>query len=190
MNLLILEVKATSGYRGVYRGEPYHVDAVAEDHPVNRAFFDLADRFRPVSGFLDDLDFARHVVALYAACNPPQSSEIIEVTNGGEKPLAGGALLGFDLADQFNYSLLFYGLHFCEPPRVTAPTDDLRPLLCLIEKQFSPHLNANGLFGDEHIAQECLDCMLALQKFRPGLWEAEVSRFEVRGVWNVNAHNR
>ena len=94
-----------------------------------------------------------------------------------------GTLLGYDISDG-SYSLVTGALLH---DRSTPPAlpDDVELLLELLKGHFRPLLNEHALFADATTAQICLDCMMALQRMRPGMFEHESVIFNVVGLWAV-----
>jgi hypothetical protein len=190
MRLKILALShQTSGYRGTDRSSPHYYDAVEQSHPVNQAFLNYVD-FQDKLLTSSDLVQTANLVQLYEQLDPPQHFEIVEVTKEDEKPQTQSDLLGYDLSGYFHYSLLAYGFKLCAQTTVVLPPDDIYwtivPLVCLIEHHFKPRLNANSLFSEYAGARFCLDCMMALQKIRPELFESPTYQFDVVGVWKVH----
>jgi hypothetical protein len=191
MDLLILK-ETTRDYTSVYRGTDrptiYYQSTSDENHEVNRAFLWYC-REGGQLGVVHDLAKAREVVEACRRLDPPQYFEVIEVTTENRPPTIGGSFLGFDLSSGYHYSLLSWGLEIDRPSLENTPEDDplwiIQPLLHLIKKHFQPQLNSNGLFDEYDTARLCLDCMMALQSIRPGLWENEEVKFEVVGLWRV-----
>ncbi len=192
MDLIIrgrAQYSSSPSYRGTYRSTPHYVDNAGPEHEVNQLFRWYCDEGGDL-GVVHELEKARKLVAAYSRLDPPQHLEIIEVTTDSREPEVGGEFLGYDLSAGFNYSLLSWGLEIDrEPPAELSRKDApwvLQPLLRLTKRYFQPQLNTNGLFEDYNTAQFCLDCMMALQKLRPGLWENEQVVFEIVGVWKVD----
>lgn len=190
MDLLILEYrpKNDSAYRGTYRAPPSYVDEVDRQHSVNQAFIWYSQEgYR--DGAVHDLEKARKLVEEYRRLEPPRLFEIVAVTRNEELPRIRSQFLGYDISAGYYYSLLSWGLRYDREPPATMKEDDayhiLRPLLRLAQAHFRPQLNSNGLFVSYDTAQFCLDCLMALQEIRPGLWENEEVEFEVVGLWRM-----
>lgn len=191
MDLLILSQSTNSkspAYRGTYRDVPHYVEGLGDDHEVNRAFFWYVGEGGE-RGVIHDLQRAQQLVEAYSRLQPPKYFEIVEITKGSYPPTTKGEFLGFDLSTG-HYSLLSWGLEIDHKPSDHLPIDDplwiLQPLLRLAKEYFQPRLNLNGLFDDYETANFCLNCMMALQKLRPGLWENEGVNFGVFGLQRVS----
>lgn len=194
MELLILrreEDVTGSRYRGTFRGGPYYVEGLGDDHEVNKAFFWYADQ-EGEGLIVHDLDGARRLLEVYKKLEPPQYFEIVEIIRATTRPSQDSEFLGFDLTTG-HFSLLGTGLEL----RLVAPpgSEDkyeerfrfLRPLLRLIKEHFQPRLNAYGLFDEYEDASLCLECMMALQEYLPSLWGAKGLKFYVLGLRLVNS---
>ena len=191
MKLRILEdvtKNKNSMYRGTDRTAPFYNDKLDENHKVNQAFLWYCAEGGEF-GIVSDLTKAEDLVNLYYQLTPPQYFEVVELTEKNQPPVTKGVFLGFDLSAGFNYSLLSWKLEFDQYIPAGLPENDLfftlKPLLYLIKDFFQPKLNENGLFNDYDTAAFCLECMMTLQKLRPGLWENEDIEFEIVGLWKV-----
>lgn len=191
MNLLILKCissKESSQYRGTERITPYHIDELGDEHKVNKAFLEYCSEGNEY-GIVHNLTKAKELIEVYRQLDPPQHFEIVEVTADKYPPETQSKFLGFDLSSGYHYSLLSWGLDIDREPPDDMAIDDkfltLQPLLRLTKKYFQPRLNLSGLFEDYDTANFCLECMLAMQKIRPGLWENDEVKFEVIGLWEV-----
>lgn len=191
MNLRILG-RATRAdsvrYRGTDRTTPYYDDNVPIDHPANQAFFWYANSEDGEIGIVHDLARAQELVDIYKRLTPPQFFEIVEETLDAQPPFIGKTRLGYDISTVDGISLLSSGLDIDRTDIELAPDDTywtLLPLLTLIKVHFQPLLNSNGLFDTYTDAELCLNSMMALQRFRPGLWENENVVFRVVCVWSV-----
>lgn len=174
-------------YRGESRATPYYCEELGNSHRVNQLFFWYCDEGGE-DGIVHNLKKALELVTAYAQLDPPQIFEIIEITKNSNQATTKSEFLGFDLSSG-GYSLLGWGLNFVfvQPHDISndAKLVMILPLLQLIHNHFQPKLNVNALFNDYEAAKFCLDCMMALQQIRPGLWENEEINFEVIGVWKV-----
>jgi len=176
-------------YRGTDRSKPDYVDYLDISHPINQMWLEYIEKAASLSYGLDDLAELQNVIDQYAKLSPPQQFELVEATENNEPPKVGTKLLGFDLSLLFDYSLLSWGLEICSEhadDRGNATYKIIRPLICLIRNYFKPQLNRWGLFDARDEAQACLDCMMALQKIHPNLWEADEDIFYVVGVWTTS----
>jgi hypothetical protein len=174
-------------YRGVDRDSPYYVDRLPDDHPVNQAFRRYMHEINTL-GIVHDLAAARELVRTYSALSPPQRFEIIAVQVGDCAETGISDFLGFDLAAGFHISLLSRRLEVIDdaPSREASPeADPIQPMLRVLRDFFQPHLNKQGLFDDYGTAALCLSYMMALQRFRPNLWEGEGTVFEVVGLRRI-----
>lgn len=176
-------------YRGTYRHNPYHIDSLPDDHEVNRMFFWFCEEGGEV-GVVHSLAKAQRLVQAYRQIDPPQFFEVVEVLRGTETPEVGTEFLGIDLSAEFNCSLLASAVVF--HGRREGPEDDghlpcgLSSLLRLLKAYFAPRLNGYGLFTTQQDASFCLECMIALQRFYPGLWESPEVNFECLGLYLVH----
>jgi hypothetical protein len=178
-----------SEYRGVERRMPYYVDSVGDSHKVNKSFQWFIENSDEV-GILSDLEGAKKLVNDYNTLRVAPVFEIVEITRPGEEPKTDVESLGHDLAHQCNHSLLVEGLKLDDRPVGEWPPSDpvwiLPPLFRLIQEHFRPMLNRYWLFEDYEVAQFCLDCMMALQRFVPDLWESDEVKYEVIKLWKVH----
>ncbi len=175
MKYLVLYVPTAteSAYRGIGRREPGYVDEVPESHPVNQAFlWYVQERY--------DFDAARDVsrvsglVHLYRQLEYPQFFEVVGVVRASEG-IEGlpGELLGFDVSDHYA-SLLFWGLDFSIYCFDRLGKDDpywnVKPVVDLLSEHFRTFLNRFGLFDDAETAMQYLDCVKAIEYYRPSLF--------------------
>ncbi len=190
MKFKILEVPDNSDYRGVERTTPSgrYLDYIDERHPVSEMFFWHVYAVNEF-GILQSPANATRLIKSYQTLDTPIHFELIEITEEGENPSAGTEFLGYDLASNFNLSLLTGGLRVCDLPLIKTPSEDIifviMPLLCLVERFFRPQLNSNGLFDSAETANYCLECLIALQKIRPNLFENDQFIFNTIGIWKV-----
>jgi hypothetical protein len=182
MNFLILGKAGHSpyNYRGVRRPIPGYIGDLEETDPVNQHFFWSTSKYD--DGYLHDLVKAKELVDAYAQLPSPQIFEVIQITHDEEVEISGD-FLGYDIAN-YNYSVLSDGMNYC-----IDDSDIIRPLLCLIEDHFKPHLNGNFLFSERLQASNCLKCMLALNNLAPEaeLWELHhpSAKLKVTGVYKL-----
>ena len=186
--LLILGTNVIDGYdhyKGTYRTSPYYVEELPEDSEVNKLFFWYigdGDELEIIS----DINKAKKIVELYRNLSPPQLFEVVRVLELNEIPPENEEFLGYDLSCGYYYSLLSWALDIEnkgeEEDRVLK---QISPLLNLVKKNFKPLLNKNCLFDDAETAKFCLECLMALQDIRPGLFENEEALFEVVGLSKV-----
>ncbi|MCG3136726.1 MAG: hypothetical protein HJJLKODD_00562 [Phycisphaerae bacterium] len=191
MNLLILKYPEISDkqniiYRGTSRSTPYHCDHMPNTHDANQAFIWFIEN-SDESTIVHDLQRAKELVASYQKLNPPHYFEIIEICRFGSEPTVDSKLLGYDLSLHAYSSLLERGLNFKEQSNDKS-LSHVHPLLKLIQSQFQPLLNKNGLFSDFSTAKWCLDCMILAQQIHPNLWEHEncLDFFEVVSLYLVS----
>ncbi|GEM_PF-1068472 len=200
MNLLILGEPANedTNYRGVDRYPPFHIDALDDNHPVNRTFLLYLDLTNE-DYLIHDLAKAREIVESYKTLTPPEIYEIIEVTDNKEPPENSEALfLGYDPAGKIGLSLI----------SVLAPRPQIRHYVeydkysedkyweeergiphhimlfnRLIREHFRPKLNKNLLFDDYDTASFCCECVMSILAVEPQCYEP--GRYEVVGVYLV-----
>jgi hypothetical protein len=171
-------------YRGTDRATPYYCDGLGDDHPANQAFFWYCQEGGEL-GVVHNPVKAQNLVDVYAKLNPPQYFEVVELTN---KPSSAtkSMFYGYDIAAEYNFSLLSWNLEVDNQAFNNVPKDDafrvIQPLLRLLKQHFQPQLNSNGLFDDTETAKFCLESMMALQQIRPGLWENSNVTFRVIGI--------
>jgi hypothetical protein len=191
-NLLILgdttDLSIYPEYRGTDRPEPYHVDNLDDNHPVNRAFF-LLLHMTNEDGLLHDLAKAREIVEAYKTLTPSQIYEIIEVTENKEPPMNSEALfLGYDLSCDLSDSLISLVLiakHRLSDKQLEEEGIS-RPVILfhrLIIENFRPKLNKNLLFDDYETASFCLDCMMSILSIEPQFYEP--GEYKVVGIYKV-----
>jgi len=186
MKLLIFE-KPNSNRKQVYRGTdrfgPSPIDHLSEHHPANQAYVWYAQYGEEIA--LDNLDKSVELIREYARLDPAQNLELLEIAYPNEPfETSEHTFIGYDLSAFLNFSLLSWGLKIDEEdPSPNTPKDDIYwdifPLIKLTYNHFRPLLNSYGLFNDYKVADECLTCLMALQKIRPNLWENEDFIFEV-----------
>lgn len=175
-------------YRGTDRATPSYCSNLPDDHPANQAFFWYTNESYP-NGIVHDIDAAEKLIRAYASIEPAQSFELVEVVEEQEIPNIGNECFGYDISHSYHYSLLSWGLQLGQTSENSLSAEDLywelTPILQLIQQFFRPQLNQYSLFHDATTAQFCLDCMMAVQAVRPGLWEHEEVKFCVLGIWKV-----
>jgi hypothetical protein len=167
-------------YWGVERSTPDFCYACEEDSLINQLFLTYINQNYP-SGFVNDIDLARSIVAAYAA--EDEHFEIIEVV-GSAQPALPGRFLGYDVGMNCRNSFLVGGLtSFANNEgRLLDPLTNIIYLYCV------PRLNERGLFDDRATAELFLQCMTALQKLVPNLWEddASMQSCAVMELWSVD----
>jgi hypothetical protein len=169
-------------YRGTFRPHPYYVDTLPDTHEVNQAFFWFLDEGGEL-GTVRDVKRAQKLVDAYRQLDPPQEFEIVEAIKPNKSPHYGEEFLGIDLSCGLNNSLLWCGLRLVGKG---FGTRKIHPRLQLIEEQFIPMLNDNGLFDDLEAASLCLSRMLDIQRLHPNLFESdERSDFETVALYRV-----
>ncbi len=174
-------------YNGTYRTSPTYVSELSENSPANTLFLEWYLQEGGEAGIVSDLEKAKEMVAVYDELESPQRFEIIRIVREWTEDRPNDEeFLGLDLSDShYYYSLLSWGLDVL----INEDADNepiiqmILPLLKLVEVHFKPLLNQNGLFDCKDDAELCLDCMMALQAIRPGLYEDPThSAFRVVGL--------
>jgi hypothetical protein len=91
----------------------------------------------------------------------------------------GLSVLGFDIVGMGNWnSLLSWNWQKGGMPILATPPN--LSLVSLMHRYFLHFLNTDGLFADEHSANECLTVVHAIAKLAPGTFETpEYERFKV-----------
>ena len=177
-------LKSKPGYMGTCRAPP----EVLHSQTIDCEFNDLLSWYleqETEGNAVQDVEKAKRLIQLYRVRTPPLRFQLIEITRDGSAPSVGGKLLGFDLTYTMFHSLLSWGLGFSKRNEKNSLDKSIQVLLQLIEAHFKPKLNSNVLFDDFETASFCLGCMMALQTFKPGLWESGQCRFEVFGLYLV-----
>jgi len=185
MNLLILNGYAfdeLSVYRGTYRNNPTYCDTLSAGHEINQLFMWFLEEGGE-SGVIHDLAKAQHYAKLCNIHFPDRQFEVVEVTKAKTPPESGGKFLGFDLSEGYN-SLIGLGALVTNRARGRL-SEQFHVLSELIARYFNAQLNSDGLFQEFEVASFCLQAINALQSFHPGLYEGDISDFEVVGVYLV-----
>jgi hypothetical protein len=178
-------VEGYANYRGTYRTVPNYVNNQSEDSIVNKHFMWYLNEGDQL-GIIKNLEKAKKMVGLYEKLNPPQKFEIVRILEDKEKQKNGEEFLGFDISSNYGYSLLSWNLDIgLKNYQNDEILQKIRPLVNLVREYFKPKLNRYSLFNDIDTAQFCLDCMMSLQKIRPGFWENEEVRFEIIGLSRI-----
>lgn len=187
MKLMILGEKFPSyseRYRGIQR------ETLPIPSGENSIYWELIEK-EDKYFMLDDLEFARQVIAEYEALDLPQHFEIVEITDDNEPPENAQAnFLGFDVVQDYFISMLTTGLDFSALyDNLSDHMQVLVPLIRLVEVHFKPKLNEYGLFSSYEDASSFQQAVKALRILRPGLFEGGESIFEVAGLWLVSEEN-
>jgi hypothetical protein len=172
-------------YKGTYRTSPSYIEELPENSEVNKLFrwyIDVGGELEIIS----DIEQAKKIVEIYKNLTPPQIFEVVRILEVNEQPLENEEFLGFDLSCQYYYSLLSWELDIVnkkiEKDRLIQ---QILPLIKLVKKYFKPLLNKNCLFDDSETAKFCLECLMALQDIKPGIFEDKEEIFEVIGLSKV-----
>lgn len=180
-----LGARGARNYRGTCRERPPFATSLPADGEYN-ALFSWYCEAGGESGAVNDVAKAVRLTQLLRQALDRKEFELVEAVRAGDSVRLGGELLGYDLSCAWAYSLLSWGLDLSVAITREELPVAVRNLLALVEAHFKPLLNEHGLFRDERIATFCLQSMMALQAFRPGLWENEDSSdFEVVAVFKV-----
>jgi hypothetical protein len=185
---MILGVNMLDGYdhyRGTYRTEPSYIEELPEDHEVNVLFWWFMEKSGE-DGIVSDKEKAIEMVETYRKLTPPQIFEVVRLLKVKERPPKKEEFLGYDISCGYGTSLLAWELDIVTKGKEKEKVlRQISPLTRLVKEHFKPLLNKNCLFNDSKTAQFCLDCMMALQDIRPGLFENEEMVFEVVGLSKV-----
>ena len=189
MSLLILGEAfrdAVPGYRGTYRFTPSYQDDLPKDDIVNQTMLQLI--FEADDALeLHNIEFAFDCIKVLNQYEAYERFELVEMTEGDSMPMYNGTFLGYDLSTGY-YSLISWGLNLDDFSLPTIEDQQLlmmRPLIQLTQAYFQPKLNVNGLFERIDDARFCLDCLMAMQSIKPGIWENEEVTFNVVKLWKV-----
>jgi hypothetical protein len=186
MNLLIVNglnyptLFPNPSYRGTHRTHPTYCDKMPPDHEINKLFMWFLEEGGEL-GIVHDLSKARRYAQLCNTYFPDQHFEVVEVTDGETKAVGEGQFLGYDISAGYNDSLLWWGLKV----RGSSNLPRRLAVLCdVVEQFFSQKLNQYGLFQDFWYAALCREALLALQSFRPGLYEGgDLNVFQTVGIY-------
>lgn len=183
-NEVVFGAKGNPHYKGTMRDNPSYVESLPELHPVNQSFRWFTQNYH-ITPVVHDYDKARQLVDRYRQLMPPQEFEIVEVSMNGNPSSLNGLFLGYDLSSGCCESLLWWGLNITleHPEEKQDKVRCLGPLFKLVQIYFQPKLNNHGLFADFQIASFCLDCMMALEKDSPNLWEK--GNYHVVGLYKI-----
>ena len=161
---------------------PSYFDAQPETSQANQLFLWFIEE----GGELGVVHEEKKAQELCAFCNSQSaigSYELVEVTEDDDLPILGGKLLGFDISQGFNNSLLWSGLKTNVPSDAELP---VRILANALFRLFSEKLNECGLFPDIEIARQCRRSMIALQNLEPNFIEGDgLEKFLVVGIYLV-----
>jgi hypothetical protein len=175
-------------YRGIAREFPCYAFEAEKNHPANQAYF-LYLELRDNDGFLHDITGAREIVKAYEGLTPPESYEIIEVTENKESPESVENLfLGYDLAyggDSLVAAIISQYRELNEPSRIKGFPRYVLLFDRLIAEHFKPKLNKYLLFDSYETAEFCLECMMSIFELEPQFYEP--GEYIVVGVYKVNA---
>jgi hypothetical protein len=126
-----------SRYRGVYTAGPSYHAGLEADHPLNRAFIRYAEQGAEIR----DLDTALANARAFTVAGEP--FDVLSAQPAPTEP-APSTRIGFDIAQNENYSLLSWNLHW--GGTVPLPPPPERDVFRLLEAYFRPRLNDYGLF--------------------------------------------
>lgn len=171
-------------YRGTDRKSPDYCEALPDDSEINQLFMWY---IHEETGAVHDLAKARRYAELSNAYFPERRFEVIElVKTGTAGPNGDRQFLGFDISwHGITNSLIFENL--LPGPDAVLAREPVPLLSDLIRRFFCPRLNQFGLFPTSDDASHCHRAMVALQAFRPNLYEGGdlEKEFEVVGIYLV-----
>lgn len=148
------------------------------DHPYNRILLGFLETWDPDER-IPDLKVARRLAGVYQTVPELGPLEVVEITSHGERPQAGGSLLGYDVPFKDGMeSLLASILLYSDPFGEHSPNDDSR--ITDLRRRFADRLNENLLFATEEDATEFF---VAAEEVGP--WEGPEIEWEVVGLWLV-----
>jgi hypothetical protein len=169
-------------YRGTFRMHPTHFDDLPEDQEANILFGWFIDEGGEL-GVVHDQVKAQRLRDLCNSYGTNRNYEVVEACDGEQKPSHGGELLGYDLSQGLNNSLLWWGLRTVNKP----PSGD--PVVVLADvtfAHFSQQLNLYGLFSEISIAAKCHQALIALQDLRPNFIEGDdLRKFRATAIYHI-----
>ena len=173
-------------YRGTHRAHPSHCDELPDSDEINKLFFWFLGEGGEL-GAVHDLPKALRFAELWNThLKEKDRFEVVEVTDGNDQPQTEGVFIGFDLSSGYNNSLLVCGLKYL--PGAHQLTESVRERLDLLNRQYAPQINVQGLFQTSEVASLCLRSMIALQDLSPDLFEGgDLRDFEPVGLHLVSA---
>jgi hypothetical protein len=169
-------------YKGTFRMQPGHFDSLPEDHEANLLFGWLLEEGGEL-GIVHDEAKARRLCDLCKVYAPNENYEVLEAVKGEDPPRLGGELLGYDISQGLNNSLLWWGL---KTSGLKDHDDPVSILADTIFTLFARQLNNQGLFSDIETATQCRQSLIALQALRPNFIEGEdLHEFRVVGLYSL-----
>ena len=168
-------------YRGTYRMHPRHFDNLPDEHEANVLFAWFIEEGGEL-GVVHDKEKARKLRDLCNSYGAERNYEVVEACEGGQLPSHGGELLGYDLSQGLNNSLLWWGLK----AKDTMPSDPVFVLASVVYAHFSQQLNRYGLFSEISAATECRQALIALQALRPNfIGGDDLGKFRATALYRI-----
>jgi len=168
-------------YRGTYRMHPTHFDNLPEDHEANILFSWFIEEGGELGAVHDEAK-ARKLRDLCNSYGTNRNYEVVEACDGEQLPSHGGELLGYDLSQGLNNSLLWWGLKSPD----NAPNDPVLVLADVVFAHFSQRLNRYGLFSESCVATKCRQALTALQALRPNFIEGDdLGKFRATALYRI-----
>jgi hypothetical protein len=172
-----------ASYRGTDRKHPSYCDAQPPDHEINELFMWFLEEGGEL-GLVHNFSKACRYCELCNLHFAGEHFEVVEVTDGETSATMGGPFLGFDLSAGYNSSLLWRALGV--PSNLSMVSKEIAILTEVINRLFVPQLNQHLLLQSFEDASLCRQAMIALQSFRPGLYEGgDLDEFKIVGVYLI-----
>lgn len=169
-------------YRGTCRMQPRHFDSLPEEDEANLLFGWFLEEGGEL-GIVHDEAKARRLCDLCKRYAPNENYEVLEAVSGGAPPVLGGELLGYDISQGLNNSLLWWGL---KRNGINDHDDPVSILADTIYPAFATQLNDKGLFSEIEVAIRCRQSLIALQALKPNFIEGEdLHEFRVVGLYSL-----
>lgn len=168
-------------YRGTFRMHPTHFDNLPEDHEANILFAWFIEEGGEL-GIVHDKAKAQNLRDFCNSYGTHRNYEVVEACDLDQFPSHDGELLGYDLSQGLNNSLLWWGLRAADE----TPSDPILILVSVVFAHFSQQLNRYGLFSEINIAIKCQQALIALQALRPNLIEGDdLGKFRVTALYGL-----
>jgi hypothetical protein len=168
-------------YRGTFRMHPTHFDKLPEDHEANIRFSWFIEEGGEL-GVVHDKAKARKLRDLCNSYGLEENYEIVEACDGDQLSSHGGELLGYDLSQGLNNSLLWWGLKRVDK----KPSDPVSVLAEVVFTHFSQQLNCYGLFSEISTATKCREALIALQALQPNFIEGDdLGKFRTTALYRI-----
>jgi hypothetical protein len=202
MNLLILQLGKEGqyrwkgcayhldSYRGTFRDHPpYPVDGYDLSHVLNQAIYKIL----PERNDFSDIKQGKEILDIIRSHIQSEQYELIGCSVDEKYPATDHIFLGYDVSIACGPSILWEALSQYvelineEAPLMYSPYSEVKPLFDLYEHYFRDQLNEFGLFADYGQAKWFLDCVMAINKICPNMFDhsSNMDEYKITSIYEI-----